>query len=193
MYDKHRFLNICDRSWFEVLKAQESRKLTKQVKTPTPWNLYQMIILQVPSPLVSFQVQNLRNSDLFSKMSSWMWFAAVKRSKKSKNLFFVILFLMFLPCCDAILDSSIGGHARHRDYKRIEAASWLKFSQACGTNWSSLMGGKFKTRMWFPDVCLGAYWLGIDFSQQEIEKAREKLFPDFFALKVFYVKQRWKC
>ena len=36
-------------------------------------------------------------------------FAAVKRSKKPKNLFLVILFLIFLPSCDAIFDSSIGG------------------------------------------------------------------------------------
>ena len=36
---------------------------------------------------------------------------------------------------------------------------------------------------------LCAYWLVIDFSQQGIEKAREKnFFSDFFALEVFYVK-----
>ena len=50
---------------------------------------------------------------------------------------------MFLPGCDAILDSSIWGHA-HRDYKRIEAAS----GDEPRNKLNKSNGGKFKSRMY---------------------------------------------
>ena len=63
----------------------------------------------------------------------------------------------------------------HRDYKRIEAASRYKFSQARGSNWSLLMGGKFKSRMQIPDVRSCSYLLLHDrlFTTRYDEKTRK--------------------
>ena len=63
----------------------------------------------------------------------------------------------------------------HRDYKRIEAASRYKFSQARGSNWSLLMGGKFKSRMQIPDVRWCSYLLLHDrlFTTRYDEKTRK--------------------
>ena len=63
----------------------------------------------------------------------------------------------------------------HRDYKRIEAASRYKFSQARGSNWSLLMGGKSKSRMQSQDVRSCIYWLLNDrlFTTRHDEKTRK--------------------
>ena len=84
----------------------------------------------------------------------------------------------------------------HRDYKRMEAASGYKFSQARGSNWSLLMGSKFKSRMLSQDVRSCIYWLlnGRLFTTRYDEKTRKgegeknKMQKKIFALEVFTTK-----